>query len=189
MAATIEWKTKGSHLIQARGWIDEALGEGAFRKLVDEIAAPISPVLLPGTWYDVEGLVRVLATAALKLGRSVEDITAEIARRNALADLTTIYRIFLRIAAPARVLGQAPRLWSTYVAFGDARAVVNEPGHFIGEGSGIPTHLLDWTCGAWRGFLPAAVELAGGKSAIGKIVSRDTGADGLARLRYELNYR
>jgi hypothetical protein len=126
--------------------------------------------------------------AGAQLGMSVEDITTDIARRSAFADLTTLYRVFLRILQPQRVAGFTPQLWSLYVSFGKARMLVNEPGRCVGEGSALPEELLDWACGGWRGFLPAGIEVAGGKNVRGKIVDRKTGPDGLCTLRFECTY-
>jgi hypothetical protein len=183
------YRTKGSHLIQAEAWTDARLGTGTFKKLLGEVTGEPVGLLLPGAWYDVEPFNTMLGTLSEKVGQSVEDISMGMARANALHDLTTICRIFLRFATPHRVLSQTPRLWSTYVAFGDAQAILNEPGHYIGEGTGIPPHLLDWVCGAWRGFIPAAIEVAGGKEVVGRIMLRDRGSDGEARLRLDVHYR
>jgi hypothetical protein len=183
------YRAKGSHLIQAEAWFDKQHGAGTFKKHYCDAAGTSSLVLLPGTWYDVEPLTVAVAWAATRLGRTLEDVALEIARLNAMHDLTTIYRVFLRLASPVLTLRQTPRLWSTYVAFGTARALVNESGHYVGEGSGIPAHLLDWVCGSWRGFIPAAIEVAGGKDVIGKIISRGSGVDGLCTLQCEVKYR
>jgi hypothetical protein len=101
-----------------------------------------------------------------------------------------MYRFFLRIATPQRVMGFTPRLWSTYVAFGAAKALVNEPGHYIGECAGIPKRLLEWSSGAWRGFVPTAIEVAGGKDVRGKIRGTwPTPVADLWRLECEITYR
>jgi hypothetical protein len=176
------YRTKGSHLIQAEAWTDERLGAGAFKKLLGEVTGEPVGLLLPGAWYDVEPFNRCSTRSRRTSGsRSKTSRWAWLAR--------TRCRIFLRFATPHRVLSQTPRLWSTYVAFGDAQAILNEPGHYIGEGTGIPPHLLDWVCGAWRGFIPAAVEVAGGKEVVGRIILRDRGSDGEARLRLDVHYR
>ncbi len=167
------FQTKGSHVVQARKWIDERLGEGAFRELVARKNSDLGTTLiLPGGWYDVQPVVDALTAVAERLNLSVEETTREIARVNALEDLTSIYRVFLRVAAPVRVMSFTPQLWSNYVAFGDAVAVTNEPQHYLGRCTGIPEHLLNWTCGAWRGFVPTAIELAGGKNVNGTIVRK-----------------
>ena len=129
-------------------------------------------LLLPGAWYEVTPLVEALTVAAGKLQLDLEEVTMAIARANALEDLTTIYRVFLRVAAPVRVMSFTPRLWSNYVAFGDAVALKNEPGDYLGRCTGIPEHLLSWSAGAWRGFVPTAIELAGGKNVRGTITRR-----------------
>jgi hypothetical protein len=185
-----EYKVKGSHVVMASKWVDERLGAGTFKRLVQDQGDPWNGLLLPVTWYDVDPLQQALTVAAQMLGRSLEDLTMEITGQNARRDLTTIYRIFMRIAAPQRVMSNTPKLWSTYVNFGDARAVTNEAGHYIGECTGIPRHFLEWTCGAWRGFVPTAIELAGAKNVQGKILGTwpEGGAD-LHRLQLEVRYR
>jgi hypothetical protein len=185
-----EYKVKGSHVVMANKWVDERLGPGTFKDLVAAHGDPWNGLLFPVTWYDVDPLQQALVVVGQKLGRSVEDLTMEIARENARKDLTTIYRIFMRIAAPQRVMSNTPKLWSTYVKFGEARAVTNEPGHYVGECEGIPRHFLEWTCGAWRGFVPTAIELAGGKDVQGKILGTwASGGGDLNRLQLEVNYR
>jgi hypothetical protein len=182
-------KTKGSHVMQAREWIDAKLGAGTFTSLVQGKGAIDNPILLPGTWYDVLPLVEALEVVGKQVNRSVHDMTAEIARQNALRDLTTMYRVFLRIAAPVRVMSFTPRLWGNYVAFGQASAIRNEPTHYIGECSGVPSRLLDWASGAWCGFVPAAIEVAGGKDAVGRITGVWREPGDMRRLQCEVRYR
>jgi len=182
-------KTKGSHVMQAREWIDTRLGPGTFLSLVQGKGAIDNPILLPGTWYDVLPLVEALEVVGKQLNRTVQDMTMEIARQNALRDLTTMYRVFLRIAAPVRVMSFTPRLWGNYVAFGQATAIRNDPTHYVGECRGVPSRLLDWASGAWCGFVPAAIEVAGGRDAVGKItgVWREPGE--MRRIQCEVRYR
>ena len=164
-----KYRCKGSHVIVAQKWVDERLGPGAFKALVKDAGDVWRGMYLPMTWFDVFPLNNALIVVAHKLNRSLEDVTMEITRLNALEDLTSMYRFFLRIAAPQRVMSFTPRLWSTYVEFGVATAIKNEPGHYVGECTGIPERLLQWSCGAWRGFVPTAIELAGGKNVRGTI--------------------
>ena len=189
-----DYKVKGSHVVMAAHWVDERLGAGTFKRLVGDSDREYQSVLLPVAWYNVDPLNETLKQVSLELKRSVGDMTMEIARLNALKDLTTMYRIFLKIAAPVRVMGFTPRLWSTYVRFGEARAVTNEPGHYLGECTGIPRRLLEWTGGAWRGFVPAAIELAGGRDVRGTITGtwpegQMDGNDELYKLHCEVRYQ
>ena len=194
LAMKPDYKCKGSHVVMAAQWIDERLGPGSFKKLVAATSDPeYQSVLMPVAWYNVEPLNEVLDQVAKELRKTVEDITMEITRLNALKDLTTMYRIFLRIAAPVRVMGFTPRLWSTYVHFGDAVAIRNDQGYYLGECTGIPKRLLEWSSGAWRGFVPAAIELAGGRDVRGTIAGtwsegRSDGRDELFKLHCEVRY-
>jgi hypothetical protein len=180
-----EYKTKGTHLLAAQQWVDQRLGAGTFAELFQ-----LTPgrSLLPNVWYEVDPLVRALSTVAKRVDRPLEEIVMEIAARNARDDLRSVYRIFLRIAAPVRLMAWTPQLWSTYVRFGVARALHNEKGHYLGECSGVPTRLLDWVCGAWRGFVPTAIEVAGGKEARASIVGRWPQGGDLHRLQCEIHY-
>jgi hypothetical protein len=146
-------------------------------------------MVLPGSWYDVNNLLTVLRSVEKKTGVSIEDATTEIARLNAEADLTSIYRFFMRVAQPQRVLGFTPKLWRTYVSFGDSTAVNNARGHYVGQCEGFREEHVDWVCGCWRGFIPAAIELAGGKVEKESIVKRWKQAPGRHAIQFEVTYR
>src|SRR5207237_469868 len=95
-----EYKVKGSHVVMANHWVDQRLGPGTFKSLVAARGEPWNGLLLPVTWYEVDPLQQALNIVGQKLGRTLEELTMEIAGENARKDLTTIYRIFMRIAAP-----------------------------------------------------------------------------------------
>jgi hypothetical protein len=178
---------KGSHIMQAQEWIDARLGPNTFKELT-RVGGDRWGVVLPMAWYEVDLLNRVLGEASKRAGISVEDMTAEIARMNAEKDLTSIYRFFLRVAQPQRVLAYTPRLWRTYVSFGDAHAIKNERGHYIGRGDGLTAELVDWACGCWRGFIPATIEVSGGRHPKGRIVDRWRESGGSYSVQFEVTY-
>jgi hypothetical protein len=163
---------KGAHIIQSRNWVNEKLGPGTFEGLVADAGPNWRANFLPSTWYEVAPLAQALKHVAPQVKMSVQDVTREIARRNALNDLKTFYRVFLSIVAPVRVMSFTPQLWSTYVKFGVSRAIRNEQGHYVGECTGIPEQFIDWVCGAWLGFVPTTIEVAGGKNVRGTIIKR-----------------
>jgi hypothetical protein len=178
---------KGSHIVQAQEWVDRRLGAGTFQELTRQGGASWSAVL-PMGWYDVDVLNAALRVAAQRLGSSLEDIVTEIASSNAERDLTSIYRVFLRVAQPQRVLAQTPRLWRTYVSFGEAAALRNEQGYYLGQGTGFSAELLEWACGCWRGFIPTTIELAGGRNIRARILERGRESDGSHSVRLEVTY-
>jgi hypothetical protein len=178
---------KGSHIIQAVDWIDARLGPGTFRQLTER-GGPRWRAPLPSSWYEVDILQEALAVVCDKLQLPLERVAADIARLNAEHDLTSLYRFFMRLAQPQRLLSFTPRLWATYVSFGAAAAVTNEPGFYVGQGVAIPADMLDWACGSWSGFIPTAVEIAGGRDVKHRIIDRHVD-DGHATLKLEVRYR
>jgi hypothetical protein len=178
---------KGSHVVQAREYIDGHLGPGTFTKYTAHGGDSWS-IILPVVWYDIDILYDALAKASEELRVSIEDITARIARLNAEKDLTSIYRFFLRAAQPHRVLAHTPKLWTTYVSFGSAKAIKNEPGHYLGQGDGFDEKLVGWGSGCWRGFIPATIEVAGGRDLNSRIVRSWRAHDGTYSVQFEVNY-
>ena len=185
-----EYRCKGSHVVQSRRWVNERLGEGTFEALVAPAGGVWQANFLVATWYDVGPLNHALKQVGKRIGESVENITREITRQNALHDLRSIYRIFVSIAAPVRVMSFTPQLWSTYVKFGEAKAVKNDPGHYIAECKGIPGEYLDWACGAWLGFVPTTIEVAGGRNLKARIADRMVEPPGsqMYTIRCEIKY-
>ncbi|MDB4990219.1 MAG: hypothetical protein JWN04_5397, partial [Myxococcaceae bacterium] len=101
---------KGSHVFQVKSWVDKRLGPGEFTRMTRH-AGDNWTVVLPVAWYDVEVVNDVMKQASLRTGISVEEISTEVCRLNAERDLTTLYRFFLRVAQPQRVLEHTPKLW------------------------------------------------------------------------------
>ena len=158
-----DYEVKGSHIVQARLAVDEKLGPGTFARLARMYGGDARwESLTISDWYDVFVLHRVLGVVARETASSVKALATEIGRRNALADLQGIYRMFLRIAQPVRMLYFTPQLWRNYVRFGDASAVQNELGTFVAIVENVPEPLIDWVEGSSLGFIPTGIELAGG---------------------------
>jgi hypothetical protein len=183
-----EHNCKGSHLILAREWFEAHFGAGAFARFTESAPQAYPAIVLPGGWYDVAPLARAFEGASAELGRPVSALVSEVARQNALQDLTTIYRVFLRVAAPVRLLSFSAALWRNYVQFAHARAIRNDPGVYVGGCDGVPRRYLEWASGAWLGFVPTAIELAGGRKPTAAITkTRAIGGDEWA-LECEIRY-
>jgi hypothetical protein len=178
---------KGSHVLQMQKWIDERLGDGTFADFMKGAPGDWA-IILPMAWYDINILHSALAEMCRRAKVSVEDAAGLIARRNAAADLTSLYRFFMRVAQPQRLLTYTPRLWRTYVSFAEATAIRNEKGHYIGQGDGLDENLVPWACGCWAGFIPCAIELAGGRHVRSRIIKRWQNADRTYSIQLEVLY-
>jgi hypothetical protein len=192
MSASQSLICKGVHVIQAQKWVDRHLGSGACARLASEVVDPANRdawrLILPSNKYQLEDLFRVLTAVSGQTNISVEHMTTEIASANAENDLKTIYRVFLRIAKPVRVLAFMPEIWKSYFQFGVIEIVQNEPGAFEMACSGIPARYRDWIIGGWKGFLPVTIHVAGGKSARCEVVN-DAGGTDAAGLKIRIRAR
>jgi hypothetical protein len=184
-----KFAVKGAHVAQVKHLVDSLLGARTFERFALQAGATREwESIVISSWYDVFVLNAVLLETSSRTGRSVESIQTEVARNNALSDLTSIYRMFLRVAQPTRMLYFTPQLWRNYVSFGDSRAVRNDTGSYLGETVGFPEALIDWVCGSWLGFIPTGIELAGGSIESAEIVKREMrGSD--SAVRCEIRYR
>jgi hypothetical protein len=181
-----EHTVKGTHVIVASQYVDEHLGSGTFRVLT-EAGGQRWAVLLPSSWYELDILHDALVIVSRRLGRSIHDISAEIAARNAKTDLTGVYRFVMKALAPHRVLSQLPHLWRFYVRFGECAPLSNEKGHYTAEGRGMLDEYVEWATGCWRGFISTAVEMAGG-SDVRVQISKVWKAEDGSRFRFEIFY-
>jgi phage terminase large subunit-like protein len=176
-------RVKGSHIIVVSEWCDETLGPGTFSRLTKDCWGVVVPV----GWYEVETLFDVYAEISRRTNRTVGDIACEIASLNAERDLTTIYRIFLRMAQPQRVLSYGARLWRTYASFGETRIIKNDTGVYVGEASGFTDRQIEWASGCWNGFVPTAIRVSGGKN-IRASVEKKVDDSGLWSLTFTAKY-
>src|SRR4051812_12111401 len=106
----VKYNCKGAHVVQARLWFDEVRGAGAFDRAARTCGLVYEKEPAITTWYPVAPLVKILQQS----GQSVENATRQVSLRNGQRDLNTIYKFFMKIAQPPRVLAFLPLLWKTY---------------------------------------------------------------------------
>lgn len=187
---TTEHSVKGTPTIHSREWIDARLGAGWFHTTVTAKFPDWPQRLLPGDYYPLRPQMHVWRSA---LGRidgydTVEQLVQEAAGKTAESDLNGIYKAFLWVASPQMFLRAVPRLWSSYVRFGELEHVENVVGCYRARIHSVPEDLLDWAAGAVAGFLRPALLLAGGKSPNSQVTDRKPMGDGNWELQYQLTY-
>ncbi|MFT3710087.1 MAG: hypothetical protein QM817_20835 [Archangium sp.] len=181
--------TKGTHIIQARGWVDAQLGAGAFDRFAAEagVASELSKTTAM-RWYSVPALVKTLSLVGQKLNLSLRQVSGEVAKQNAKHDLKTIYRVFMTVVGPVNVLKRSEAMYSTYQNFGAAKTTRNEPGHYECLVTGIPIEVVEWSVGVGPAFLAAAATAAGGKNAISEATAPTADASGICSWSLSLKY-
>lgn len=169
-----EPRVKGMAVINARDWLDARLGQGWFTKTCQAHDPSWPERILPGDWYSVRTEQRAFEAALAQLDDfdELEQLMSTIAAEVALNDLNGILRAFLWVASPKMFLRTSPRIWSTYADFTSLEPQSNESGCFVIAVRDIPADITGWVVSAWRGFLPPALELAGGKDPVVEISER-----------------
>jgi hypothetical protein len=182
-------EVKGPAIMGARDWLDARFGAGHFAKLAREQDPKFPERILPGDWYPVRPLVHALQRSVAQLDEfdGLEPFVTMLAGESAKQDLRGIYRAFLWVASPRMFLRAAPTIWGNYANFGVLGETENETGRYVVRIREIPRDLVEWLAGAWQGFLPPAVELAGGKHARASVLERKPGGAGW-ELHYQLTY-
>ena len=185
-----EFTVKGTATIVSRDWVDERLGAGFFHTTALEEFPKWPQRLLPGDYYPLHPQMHVWRRV---LGRidgfdSVELMVSAAAATTAERDLNSIYKAFLWAASPQLFLRAVPRLWASYVRFGELETVENVAGKYRARISGIPEELLDWATGSVAGFLRPALLLAGGTSPNSQVLERRRAGDQTWEFEYQLTY-
>jgi hypothetical protein len=186
-----EFTIKGTATIMSRDWLDERLGPGWFLRTVREKEPKWPERMLPGEWYGLRPQMHAWRKALPQVQGhdSVESMLEVVAGLTAEKDLTGLHRAFLWAANPRMFLLAVPRIWTTYCRFGKVEVVENVPGRFSAHVQSIPFDLVDWAAGSFRGFLPPALKLAGGKNPVGSIRDKRRSADADSwEMVYDLRY-
>jgi hypothetical protein len=186
-----EPQTKGMAIINMRNWLDERLGEGWFTRTARGLDPDWPERVLPGDWYPARTSRAIYGSAVQELDGydSLEELMAKVSGEVALNDLNGILRAFLWVASPKMFLRTSPKIWANYVNFSSVEIVTNEAGHYVANISEIPADLVTWVAAAWRGFLPPALELAGGANPVPTVGERRQSAGAETwEIVYEIRY-
>lgn len=160
-----EPQVKGMAILNSRAWLDARLGAGWFVETARAHDPEFPERILPGEWYAVRThqFVYERAFEALEGYASCRELMQAATVEVALNDLNGILRAFLWAASPKMFLRTVPKVWETYADFTGLEILRNDTGHFEARVFEIPADVREWVAAAWAGFLPPALELAGGK--------------------------
>lgn len=163
-----EARTKGIGFLNVKAFVCERFGERAWSELIaslppadrDEIASIVTV-----GWYRLPLYARIITEIDHKHGRGDLSLVEQIGMFEAEHDLTTIHRMFLRMANPAFIIEQVGKYWARF----------NDTGHWKVDRptahSAIAT-LRDWgivnpaLCRENVGYIRRALELVGAREVV-----------------------
>jgi hypothetical protein len=169
LAERVAWRgyhVKGN-LLAARAryakerWGDAAYGHVASR-LEEEVRAAFTGTAMPFAWYSFATLAAI--DRAIVLGPMKGDLTQMKHFGSTIAryDLSTIYKVLLRVGNPAFLLQRVNIVYATYIRGGAVVATHVTKKHAtisLAEGD-FPFYFCDQGIPGW---FTAAIELSGGK--------------------------
>jgi hypothetical protein len=162
------FRAKGVLYIGTQSFFDERL-TGGMAALADEIAEPelrafITQKFLPASWYDVMPVPALIAYEARALRMSLEAYLLFRTRWQAKADLSGVRGYLLRLASPALVASQLPKVMMQMFDF--ARAEVVKEGERESEVRfhDVPLPLHPWLETSLAVYAETAMRLAGAAS-------------------------
>jgi hypothetical protein len=153
-------KVKGTHVVQLHLWLKKNTDPAELARLESDVRFEWITGTLVNLWYDMDDLLALLSEGAKLTGKSVREVTREVATQNALHDLRGVHRVFLKYNVTTWSLTLLPSLWRAYFDFGQPRVLVNERGRFQ-LATTISEKYVEWVIGGWEGFLHQMAVLTG----------------------------
>jgi len=158
-------KTKGTGFVALKSFITRQFGYDDWRRFLSLLEpADRKKVEMPSAkeWYDLETWFRVLHVLSDNFGDDQRKVVLDFGRHEADRDLTSIQRLFLRLANPAFVLEKAGEYWRNFCDFGEWRIERVENGARA-ELADVPI-LDELYCTELLGYLGRMMELVGAKN-------------------------
>ena len=161
-------KVKGTALKSTVEFLKQQLGDEGFDKLTDgmapgELDILKAPVLL-SSWYEFSLLRNLMNRAEGKLslppGRT---LAWELGRHSAEATLSSIYKLFFKVADVSYIIKKAAYLFPTYYDTGAMEVLENSPGASVIHIKGFDEPSAEF-CDRMQGWMQRTVELTGRKN-------------------------
>lgn len=113
-----EPETKGSAFISAVNALKKMAPPEAFDRMVQalspEAAHLVRKLPLPIEWLPAKVWFELLYGAHEHVFHGNDEKLAEMARVALMSDLTTVYKVFIRLLSPQYVVERGTRIWETY---------------------------------------------------------------------------
>ena len=137
------YKIKGTIVRNFREYVRRRKGDDFFDRIFHESGFGASGIILPSSWYSAEKYLRLQALMAEAVSQSPLGLNKEFAREWLEHDMNGIYRFFMRVGKPQRVLSKMSQIDKGYVNYSEIIVTKNEPGLWLGEVLS-PLSLVDW---------------------------------------------
>lgn len=183
---------RGVNFVYAKEYVVLQYGEEGWERVLGRLSSDAarvwrSPLMLTGT-YSFAAFKALAGALAAEAGGKGDENLAKMYEFIADRSLSSIYKVFFRMASPSFVVNNYPRLWARFFTAGAVAVREAGTGTAIVEFT-LPSIFLDWLPAACLGYSTKAVTMAGGRELSMAEVSRVRRADGEWAISYQLRWR
>ncbi len=156
--------TKGVGFINVRAFASARFGEASWQRVLRALTSDEQLDLLeiiPMGWYDLALYARLIRVLDREFGKGDLSLLEQLGRYEATKDLTTLHRLFMRVANPGLILAKTTQLWRRFHDTG-SWDVVREDKSATGT-------LHQWgvvdaaLCAELTGYIRGIIEVGAGK--------------------------
>ncbi|HEX6059824.1 MAG TPA: hypothetical protein VFZ11_12515 [Gemmatimonadaceae bacterium] len=185
-------QARGANFVFGKEFVLERHGEAVWQRVLAAMPAEARAVwtgpLTLLTSHSFATFKAMTTALAAVVGARAEQSLAEMYELIADRSLSAIYKVFFRLADPAFVIRNYPKLWSRFFSAGEVEVPVAERGHAVVRFT-LPEIFLDWLPPACLGYSTKAVTMAGGRELRMHEAERTQRAPGLWTVAYELRWQ
>jgi predicted hydrocarbon binding protein len=160
-------QVKGVVILNAKAYVVAHYGDEGWARVTKALAREdreVIDAMISVGWYDVQMYDRINRAIEGELGRGDKSLMIAIGRYAAEHDLTTIHRVFLRVANPAYVLEKSTEFWRRFQDSGTWSIVRESPTRVRATLDGWGS-MEELTCIRLAAYIQRLFELVGAKNA------------------------
>jgi predicted hydrocarbon binding protein len=161
-------ETKGISFVNAQAFCGEIGGSDGWSRVLGSMSAADREVLqsvLAVGWYDLWLYARLIRAIDATLGSGNFELIKTLGRFEAERDITTVYRLFFRLANPGYAIEKTMAYWRRFHDTGvwEVSRISDTAVHGTLSDWGVVDMAL---CLELTGYMPRVIELVGGKNAV-----------------------
>lgn len=183
---------RGANFLYGKEYVVDTYGDEFWHRVLDRLTAEHAAVwkgaVTPVGTYSFPAFKGMTEAVAAEAGHQDDRELARMYEFIADRSLNALYKVFFRMANPAYVIGNYPKLWTRFFTVG----TVSVPEKAAGMARVVfrlPEMFLDWIGPACLGYSAKAVSMAGGRDVSVTERARAHQPDGTWEVVFDLRWK